>query len=184
MRQRFKTIVIIGILLSMYFVGVVAQRRSEVMPQPKVLANMMLQEKKAGKLDDAPYITYFVDSLGYTQKVDSAQIRRMGKYYQDMVKRGRVSKVFTKGMDKTSDRSFAVQIKLRSKDEDDGRLLRGIEIECTDHTMIWWIVVRLKEYGLKQTEGEGAFTDLKGKGLFADTGSGSISIGCWFDKKS
>lgn len=26
-------------------------------------------------------------------------------------------------------------------------------------------------------------SDLKGKGLFAGTGSGSISIGCWFDKK-
>ena len=50
-----------------------------------------------------------------------------------------------------------------------------------DHTMIWWMVVELKKFGLKQTEGDGEFTDLKGKGLFAGTGSKSISIGCWFD---
>lgn len=160
-----------------------AQRRSDVMPQPKVLANMMLQEKKTGKLDDTPYIAYLVDSLGYTLKIDSVQIRRMGRYYQDLLKRGYVSKVFTKVVNSSSNRIFAVQVELRSKDEDNGNLLRSIEIKPTDHSMIWWVVIRLKEYGLKQTEGEGDYIDLKGKGLFAGTGSESISIGCWFDKK-
>jgi len=157
-----------------------AQRRSDVMPQPKVLANMMLQEKKAGKLDDAPYIAYLVDSLGYTLKVDSAEMRRMGRYYQQYyqraVKRGYIGKVLTKSY---------VQVELRSQDRDDGKLLRSIEIktDLTMGSMIWWVVVELKKFGLKQTEGGGNFIDLKGKGLFAGTGSESISIGCWFDKK-
>lgn len=183
MRVRYllKTVTL-GLLLMMA-TTTKAQRRSEVMPQPKVLAEMMLQEKKSGSLDDAPYIAYLVDLLGYTMKVDSAQMRRMGKYYQDMVKRGYVSKVFTKVVNRSSNRNFAVQVELKSKDEDDGKLLRSIEIKPTNSSMIWWVVVELKEFGLKQTEGEGNFIDLKGKGLFAGTGSESISIGCWFDKK-
>lgn len=170
--------VTLGLLL-MITVTTKAQRRSELMPQPKILAEMMLQEKKSGRLDDAPYIAYLVDSLGYTMKIDSTLMRRNQEYYQLAVKRGYVGKVFIK----SSNNSLAVQVELRSKDRDDGRLLRSIEIQPTDHTMIWWMVVELKKFGLKRTEGDGDFTDLKGKGLFAGTGSKSISIGCWFDKK-
>ena len=183
MSQKSINIIVIVCLFLMTTMTTKAQRRNDVMPQPKVLAEMMLQEKKSGRLDDAPYIAYLVDSLGYTMKVDSAQMRRMGKYYQDMVKRGYVSKVFTKVVNRSSNRNFAIQVELRSKDEDDGKLLRSIEIKPTNSSMIWWVVVELKEFGLKQTEGEGNFIDLKGKGLFAGTGSESISIGCWFDKK-
>ncbi len=175
-------------LLKAFFLGLLlmmtattkAQRRSEVMPQPKVLAEMMLQEKKSGRLDDAPYIAYLVDSLGYTMKIDSTMMRQNQEYYQRAVKRSYVGKVFTK----SSDNNFAVQVELRSQDRDDGRLLRSIEIQPTDHTMIWWVVVELKKFGLKQTEGDGDFMDLKGKGLFAGTGLKSISIGCWFDKNN
>ena len=179
MMQTLKAIILGCILLTMEPAGVNAQRRSEAMPQPKVLANMMLQEKKAGVLDDAPYIAYLVDSLGYTLKIDSAEMRRYGKYYQEAVKNGHIGKVFTKVLNHNS----SIQLDLSSQDHDDGRLLRSIEIRPTDRTMIWWVVVRLKEFGLKQTEGDGAFVDLKGKGLFAGSGSKSVSIGCWFDKK-
>ena len=180
MKQIIKAFIISGILLSVCSAGVEAQ----TMPQPKVLANMMLQEKKAGKIDDTPYIAYLVDSLGYTMSVDSVKMRRMGsENYQRALKRGHISKVFTKAANESSSRNYSVQIELSSKDEDDGKLLRSIQIKTTNHSMIWWVVVELKKFGLKQTEGEGDFIDLKGKGLFAGTGLKSISIGCWFDKK-
>lgn len=179
MRQAIKTIILVCVLLTVESAGVNAQRRNEAMPQPKLLADMMLQEKKDGVIDDAPYIAYLVDSLGYTLKIDSAEMRHYGKYYQEMVKRGRIAKVFTKVLNQNS----SVQVELSSQDRDDGKLLRSIKIRPTDRTMIWWTVVRLKEFGLKQTEGDGAFVDLKGKGLFAGSGSESIIIGCWFDKQ-
>lgn len=179
MRQTLKTIILGCVLLTACSAGVNAQRKSEAMPQPNVLADMMLKEKKVRVIDDAPYIAYLVDSLGYTLKIDSAEMRRYGIYYQEMVKRGRIAKVFTKLLNRNS----SIQVELSSQDRDDGKLLRSIKIRPTDRTMIWWTVVKLKEYGLKQTEGDGAFIDLKGKGLFAGSGSESIIIGCWFDKQ-
>ena len=79
MSQKSIYIIVIVCLFLMTTMTTKAQRRNDAIPQPKVLEEMMLQEKKSGRLDDAPYIAYLVDSLGYTMKVDSAQIRLMDK---------------------------------------------------------------------------------------------------------
>ena len=69
----------------------------------------------------------------------------------------------------------------------DGDESRHVQIQSTSHTLIWWVFVQLKDFGQKQTEGEGDFIELKGKGLYAGTGIGrgkfagnlhSISMGC------
>lgn len=77
-------------------------------------------------------------------------------------------------------------------DKEDGKMLRSISIQATNHTIIWRIVKELNDFGVKRKAEQGDFMDLKGKGLFAGTGHGkgkyagmgmhSIVIGCWFDK--
>ena len=161
------------------------QQWTGLLPTPKVLADMMLQEKKTGKLDNQPYVTYLVDSLGYTMKRDT--IRMDKETYQALLKRGMAGKVFTKEINK----SIIIQVVLLSKDEDDGKLQRLINIQINDHNPIHWIRVRLREYGLNGN------IFMKGKGLFADgrplrivnktplelLHPNSITIGCDFDKK-
>lgn len=184
MKKQKTGIIIISFFLMMA-VTAKAQRWTELLPTPKVLANMMLQEKKAGKLDIEPYVTYLVDSLGYTMKRDT--IRMDKETYQALLKRGMAGKVFTKKMNE----SKIIQVILVSKEEDDGKLQRKINIQIDDHNPIHWIRVRLREYGLRGDH------YLKGKGLYAEgsplrivnrapldlSHPKSITIGCDFDKK-
>lgn len=144
-------------------------------PDPKRLATMMLEEEKSGKIDDTPFVTY-LDSLGFKQTKEV-----------DMFRRDTIL-VFEKELKRCT-----VQVRLSVNHIDGNSDSRIVKIQATSHTLIWWIVVQLKEFGLKQTGGEGDFLDLKGKGLYAGTGSGrgkfagnlhSISIGCTGKKKT
>lgn len=185
MTKKQKIEIVFINLFLMMAVTTKAQQWTELLPTPKVLADMMLHEKKAGKLDDKPYVTYFVDSLGYTIKRDTIRMDR--EAYQALLKRGMAGKVFTKKMNE----SKIIQVVLLSKDEDDGKLQRKINIQINDHNPIHWIRVRLREYGLRGDD------YLKGKGLFAEgsplrivnrgpldlSHPKSITIGCDFDRK-
>ena len=167
-----------------------AQRSADVLPQPKMLAEMMLTEKKAKHFNDSLYVSYIVDTLHFMQKEmtrdEERRVRQMAALHE------MAQRVFVKNLEK-SGREESIELTLSSQvDKEEGKMLRTISIQATNHTIIWWIVVRLKELGMKQTEGSGDFIDLKGKGLFAGTGHGqgkyagmgmhSIEIGCWFDK--
>ena len=145
--------------------GAKAQR---FQPDPKRLVTMMLEEKDSGKIDDLPYVAY-LDSLGFTQMKDEDVFRR------------EPALAFEKKLQRCT---VQVRLSQRYSDSDESR---HIQIQSTSHTLIWWVVVQLKDFGLKQTEGEGDFIDLKGMGLYAGTGSGrgkfagnlhSITIGC------
>ena len=166
-----------------------AQRRADALPQPNMLADMMLMEKKAGQFFDSLYVTYLVDSLHFMRKEISRDEERRAR--QMAAFRGITQNVFVKNWER-SGREESIELTLSSRvDKEVGKMLRTISIKATNHTIIWQIVVGLKEFGMKQTEGEGDFIDLKGKGLFAGTGHGpgkyagmgmhSIEIGCWFD---
>ena len=159
--------------------------------QPKVLAEMMLAEKKVGKLNDSIYIAYFVDSLSLKQTKGDNDNERRARFRAEMM--GISELVFTNDPESNGENAtFEVTLSSRI-DKEGGKASRSVTIQSVDHSWIWWIVVRLKEYGMKQTEGEGAYIDLKGKGLYAGTGQGrgkyaglgphSITIGCGFDKK-
>lgn len=177
-------IVIIGVLL-MLTVTTKAQHWTDMLPTPKVLADMMLQEKKTGKLDNKPYVTYLVDSLGFITKKDT--IRMDKETYQSLLKKGMVGNVFTKKMNGAK----IIQVVLLSQEDENGKLQRKINIQINDHNPIHWIRVRLREYGLRGDR------LLKGKGLFADgmplrimnetplnlSHPKSITLGCEFDKK-
>ena len=165
-KLTIKTFVIVCCFLVLGQVGAKAQR---FQPDPKRLVTMMLEEKKSGKIDDAPYVAY-LDSLGFTQTKD-----------EDVFSR-EPALVFEKKLQRCT-----VQVRLSVSPYNDGDESRHVKIQSTSHTLIWWVVVQLKDFGLKQTAGEGDFIDLKGKGLYAGTGSGrgrfagnlhSISIGC------
>ena len=165
-KLTIRTLVIVCCLLVFGQVRAMAQR---FQPDPKRLVTMMLEEEKSGKMNDESYVSY-LDSLGF-KKTENDEVFRRGPVL-----------VFEKELDKRC----TVQVRL-SVSNYDGIDSRHVEIQATSHTLIWWMVVQLKDFGLKQTEGDGDFLDLKGKGLYAGTGSGrgkfagnlhSISMGC------
>lgn len=165
-KLTIRTLVIVCCLLVFGQVRAMAQR---FQPDPKRLVTMMLEEKKSGKIEDAPYVAY-LDSLGFKQVKDEDVFLRESAL------------VFEKELQRCT-----VQVRLSVSHFSDGGESRHVQIQSTNHALIWWVVVQLKDFGLKQTEGEGDFIDLKGKGLYAGTGSGrgkfagnlhSIFIGC------
>lgn len=118
-------------------------------PRIEILAKMMLDEKKSGKMDDTPYISYLVDTLGFTK---------------DRVH----------GKDEFSRNGMTVWLRKNTEET----MSRSIRIQCEDSSEIWRMVVNLKQFGLQVTESDGAFGDMKGKGLYAGYGPNSISFGC------
>jgi hypothetical protein len=69
-------------------------------------------------------------------------------------------------------------VTMRTRNED-GKSHRVIDIQLGEHGTMWWMVVTLKSFGLKVTMGEDDMfhMDMKGKGLYAETGINSISLG-------
>lgn len=188
MKVNVKILVVCLILFAA--VSAKAQSKANELPQPKTLADMMLTEKKTGQFNDSLYVTYLVDSLHFMQKEMTRDEER--RVRQLAASRGITQKAFVKNWER-SEREESIELTISSQaDKENGKMLRTISIQATNHTIIWRIVVGLKEFGMKQTEGNGDFIDLKGKGLFAGTGHGqgkfagmgmhSIDIGCWFDK--
>ena len=167
-----------------------AQRGAGVLPDARVLAKMMLAEKKARQFDESLYVNYLVDSLHFMQKEMTRDEERRARLLTEYS--GITEKVFVKDWEK-SGRKESMEVTLTSQvDKEDGKMLRSISIQATNHTIIWRIVKELNDFGVKRKAEQGDFMDLKGKGLFAGTGHGkgkyagmgmhSIVIGCWFDK--
>lgn len=127
-------------------------------PDVKHLASMMLEEKDTHHFNDAVYVAYLVDSLGFAM-----DDKYSGKWWWK-----------PKSIDFTGG---GMRLSLVSKVSDDGALLRCIRIEKGDTGRF---ILELKQFGLKKVEGEDGFADYKGKGLFAATSPNSLSFGCWF----
>ena len=118
-------------------------------PRIVILAKMMLDEKKSGKMDDTPYTSYLVDTLGFT----------MNRIH---------------GTDEFSRNGMTVWLRKNTEEP----MSRSIRIQCENSAEIWRMVVDLQRFGLRVTESDGAFGDMKGKGLYAGYGPNSISFGC------
>lgn len=121
-------------------------------PDMIVLAKMLLDEKESGKLEDKPYVTYFVDFLGFKQD----------------------AKEFVGDFGKVSMSSEAKN--------DDGKRRRNIRLRTDNTNWIGFMLGSLQEFGLEQTEKEGNSGMLKGKGLIVGYGVNSITIGYLSDK--
>ena len=85
----------------------------------KYLANMMLEEKNAHQLNDAPYVAYLVDSLGFTKKENGEEFVGGGMHLY-------LSSIFN------NERSFSRRIRIEGGRPDP-----------------WFHFIRLKEFGLR-----------------------------------
>ncbi len=74
-------------------------------------------------------------------------------------------------------KSYTMTVSFLPINDDEGKGHRLISITTGEHHTWWWMVLRLQAFGMKLKEGQGDRHDLKGKGLFAGTGTNSIAIG-------
>lgn len=106
----------------------------------KRIAEMLVNEKKAGKMSDALFVTY-LDSLEFTA-----------------VKRNRYQREWT---DKRG-KKYLVNVLLLKEYKK-----RSVRIEIDDNGSIWWMVLKLKEFGLRESGHDGFAVFLEGEGLHA-----------------
>lgn len=152
----------ISILFSMLFfcglMTVMAQYRGL---NPKVLAEMLVKEKKAGVVDDTTFLAY-LDSIGFQQTNE-----RGAKAYAKTVGKG--------------GRAQTVKVAI-SQMKKNGKVCHSLKITTDNHDTWWWMVVQLRDFGMKSKEQEGAYMDLEGNGLFAGTSMNNINLGCWIEE--
>lgn len=106
----------------------------------KRIAEMLVNEKKTGQMNDASFVVY-LDSLGFTA------VKRNGYQKEWTDKRGKkypVNVLLLKGYGK-----------------------RSVRIEMDDNGSIWWMVLKLKEFGLSESGHDGSAVFMEGKGLHA-----------------
>lgn len=135
----------------------------------KRLAEILSKEKKTGIVDDSVFVIY-LDSLGFKK---SEQV-------DNRYRRGSALSFYKKA--KNRNKEFDIIVRLITRDDDD-TIGHSIDIKAEDNGTWWWMIIQLKKFGMKVTEGDGEFMDLKGKGLFAGTGHCSLTIGCSINKK-
>lgn len=123
-------------------------------PDIKRLASMMLEEKHTQHLNEALYVSYLVDSLGFIMddRYDSHHWWAPGR------------KLFVGG-------GMTLSMSSQIKDGQPGRYIR-IEGGNTGS-----FIHDLKQFGLKYEEGEDGFCEYGGNGLFAGTSPNSILFG-------
>ena len=94
---------------------------------------------KDNQNDDDKLVTAYLDSLGFKETN-----KFVGKYLFD----GREIQIYA-----------AIQ-----KNKDNSRY---VCIESNDHSFIWWMKIRLQDYGLKETFGSNSRYNLEGNGIYA-----------------
>ena len=155
MNKKIKMLMILGMMLMSQATN--AQCRDL---DTKELAEMLRMEKKTGVQNDSLFTAYFnTCGLQYGQLPNGH--REMGFH-----------KKYT-----LNGKSYTMTVSFRPIDSDKGENHRLIRITTGEHGTWWWMVLRLQAFGMKMKEGQGDRHDLKGKGLFAGTGSNSLTIG-------
>ena len=124
------------------------------------LAELLVNEKKAGALNDSVFTDFF-RSCGL-------QYGQLPKGHGEM---GFFKKYSLRG------KSYTMTVSFLPTYEDKGKNHRLLRITTGEHHTWWWMILKLKAFGMKMKEGQGDRHDLKGKGLFAGTGTNSIAIG-------
>lgn len=137
-------------------------------PDIQVLAKMLVAEKKARGFDDAPFIAYIVDTLGFKEERSYENEDEVEQRFKQNDMRVIINK-------NTKYNSRFIRVRYVEGPEDSWEAL----MERRD--VIWKMVIGLKQFGLKITESESSGTgssgDMKGKGLTAGYGPHSISLG-------
>ena len=121
---------------------------------------MLKLEKKTGVQNDSLFTAYF-NTCGL-------QYGRLPKGHGEM---GYFKEYSLGG------KSYTMTVSFLPINDDEGKCHRLINITTGEHHTWWWMVLRLQAFGMKMKEGQGDRHDLKGKGLFAGTGTNSIAIG-------
>ena len=157
MKQKMKFLVVLCCMMLLTSQATKAQCRDL---DTKELAEMLNTEKKAGVQNDSLFTAYFnTCGLQYGQLPNGH--REMG-----------FRKKYT-----LNGKSYTMTVSFRPIDSDKGENHRLIRITTGEHGTWWWMILRLQAFGMNMKEGQGDFHDLKGKGLFAGTGSNSLTIG-------
>lgn len=124
------------------------------------LAELLVKEKKAGALNDSVFTDFF---------------RSCGLQYGKLSK-GRGEMGFFKNYSLKGD-SYTMTVSFLPTYEDKGKNHRLLRITTGEHHTWWWMILKLKAFGMKMKEGQLDRHDMKGKGLIAGTGTNSIAIG-------
>ena len=137
-------------------------------PDIQVLAKMLVEEKNARGFDDAPFIAYIVDTLGFKEEhsyENEDEFEQMFKQNDMRIVINRDAKY----------NSRFIRIRYKESPNDSWNVL------MERRNVIWEMVVGLMKFGLEITEsnpsGSGGSGDMKGKGLTAGYGPHSISLG-------
>ena len=124
------------------------------------LAELLVKEKKAGVQNDSVFTDFF-RSCGL----------QYGKLSKGRGEMGFFKKYSLKG------ESYTMTVSFLPTNEDKGKNHRLLRIITGEHHTWWWMILKLQAFGMKMKEGQGDRHDMKGKGLFAGTGTNSIAIG-------
>ena len=124
------------------------------------LAELLVKEKKAGAQNDTIFTDFF-RSCGL-------QYGKLPKGHGEM---GFFKEYSFKG------ESYTMTVSFLPTYEDKGKIHRSLRITTGEHHTWWRMILKLQAFGMKMKEGQGDRHDLKGKGLFAGTGTNSIAIG-------
>ena len=124
------------------------------------LAELLVKEKKAGVRNDSVFTDFF-RSCGFLY----------GRLPNGHGKMGYFKKYSFKG------ESYTMMVSFLPTYEDKGKIHRSLDITMGEHHTWWRMILKLQAFGMKMKEGFSNRHDLKGKGLFAGTGTNSIAIG-------
>ena len=121
----------------------------KAMPNVIILAKMMIEEKKANRLNDAPYMAYIVASLGFALETNNDD----EEWWKEGIKEF-IGWCTFNGFQKGGMHLFL------ESTHHDGKPLRRIRIETRDSELLWSLFLSLKEFGI-----QGPDNIAEGKGL-------------------
>ena len=154
-----RNIILLVMLLMIMLAAHTAKAQSREFDIQK-LAELLVKEKKAGVQNDSVFTDFF-RSCGL-------QYGKLPKGHGEM---GFFKKYSFKG------ESYTMMVSFHPTYEDKGKIHRSLKITTGEHHTWWRMILKLQAFGMKMKEGYDNRHDLKGKGLFAGTGTNSIAIG-------
>lgn len=136
-------------------------------PDIQVLAKMLVEEKNALGFDDAPFIAYIVDTLGFKEERTSEDKDRVEQRFKQNDMRIVIHR-------DTKYNSRYIDVHYESDPDND-----SWDVLIERDNVLREMVVGLMKFGLEITESSpsGSSGDMKGKGLTAYYGSYSVSLG-------
>lgn len=152
---------LIAALVCMFLSTTATQAQNALRSVPEHLAELLSQEKASGVINNNGIAAY-LDTLGF-EKVDSESDKTDLTYVKQLQKGSSEEVVF-------------IKLTIGFKVSANGIKTRFISVTADDKPLLLWVISKLKDFGLFQTEGEGDCIDMKGKGLTAGTSPNSVTL--------